>query len=124
MIWKTIVAAALLLTFPALADDTGKKDEIAIEHSDHYVFCVALALEQLSAYYGPKAGEDVQDLGRRWEKTVSKVCKGTLTPRMEELRSFYGDEVRPVLYLYALNMTMRQVVYFRAKQEYEKEKTK
>lgn len=45
-------------------------------------------------------------------------------PQVAELRSLYGDEVRPVLYLDVLSMTMRQVVYFRAKQEYLKQKTK
>ena len=120
MIRKMIVAAALLLAFPALAEDTGKKNDVAIEHSDRYVLCVSMTLEQLSAFYGPKAGEDSQDLGWRWAMIVSQVCRGSLMPRVAELRSLYGDEVRPVLYLDVLSMTMRQVVYFRAKQEYLK----
>lgn len=45
MIRKLIVAVALLLAFPALADDTGKKNDAAIEHSDRYVLCVSMTLE-------------------------------------------------------------------------------
>lgn len=112
MIRKMIVVAALLLAFPALADDTGKKivsdmlEEVAVP----YVTCVMTELDRLSETERPKAGEDADNFGRRWADIVSGKCKTLFAAQMREVRAIYGDEIRPPVYSRAVATAMSNMI--------------
>lgn len=120
MIGKTIVAVALLLAFPAQADDSCTMEIFQIIRSAPapYVRCVAQELDQLSEKDGPKAGDSLQDISHRWERAISAKCTDQLMEPIPKMRAVCNDTVRPPVYLDVLTMTMRQVISFRASDDY------
>lgn len=116
MIRKTIVAAVLLLAFPALADDAGKKtvSDILEEAAVPYITCVMTELDRLSETEKPRAGGDAEDLGRRWADIVSKKCGALFAVHMRDVRAIYGDEIRPPVYSRAIATAMLNAIYTQA----------
>lgn len=112
MIRKMIVAAAVLLAFPALADDTGKKivSDMLEEAAVPYVTCVMTELDRLSETERPRAGEDADNFGRRWADIVSGKCKTLFAAQMREVRAIYGDEIRPPVYSRAVATAMSNMI--------------
>ncbi|MDY0242497.1 MAG: hypothetical protein RBR34_09995 [Rhodospirillaceae bacterium] len=120
MIRKTIVAAAFLLAFPALADDCGEKtdSDILEEAAAPYITCVMTTLDRLKEIGKPMAGERVPDHAQRWSGIVHEKCGELSIAPMMKIYAIYNDEREPGVYGQTVRMAMEYMTRNRAADTY------